>query len=86
MSRDWCVYLVTCSDGTLYCGTTNDLDKRLATHNAGKGAKYTRSRLPVKLATYCDGLTKSEALRLEARVKKQPRACKVAFLEAGGDV
>ena len=45
-------YIVECADGTLYCGWTNDLDKRIADHNAGKGAKYTKPRLPVKLVYY----------------------------------
>ena len=85
MSGGWCVYLVICSDGTLYCGSTNNLEKRLAAHNAGKGAKYTRGRRPVKLIAFRGGLTRTQALRLERRVKKQPRASKVTFLEAGGD-
>ena len=46
---NWVCYLLECADGTLYCGITNDLDKRLNAHNAGEGAKYTRSRLPVTL-------------------------------------
>ena len=45
-------YILKCADGTLYCGWTNDLEKRLASHNSGKGAKYTRSRLPVTLVYY----------------------------------
>jgi len=45
----WYVYLLECSDSSLYCGITNDLEKRIATHNSGKGAKYTKVRLPVKL-------------------------------------
>jgi putative endonuclease len=49
MSNEWVVYLVQCSDDSLYCGTTNNLEGRLSAHNAGKGAKYTRSRKPVKL-------------------------------------
>ena len=47
-------YLVECADGTLYCGWTNDIDKRMKAHNEGKGAKYTRSRLPVRLANHID--------------------------------
>lgn len=46
----WCVYLLRCADGSLYCGITNELKARIATHNKGRGAKYTRSRLPVRLA------------------------------------
>ena len=81
---DWCVYIVRCSDGTLYTGATNNLDKRLLTHNKGKGAKYTRSRLPVALVASVGNMTKSEALSLEWHVKHQPRAAKVAFLKGHG--
>ena len=80
--RDWCVYLLTCADGTLYCGVTTDLPRRLDMHN-GKlagGAKYTRGRRPVELAVCAGGLTRGEALRLEARVKKAPRSGKLALL------
>ena len=76
----WTVYLVECSDGSLYCGISNDLDARIAKHNAGKGAKYTRGRGPVKLVCSKGGLRKGDALRLERVVKKQPRKNKVRFL------
>lgn len=79
--RNWKTYLLKCSDGTLYCGATNDIQKRIRTHNKGKGARYTSCRLPVALAAYRDGLTKSEALKLEHAVKKLPRRQKVRFLE-----
>ena len=64
------VYMVRCCDGSLYTGWTGDVEKRVATHNSGMGAKYTRSRLPVALAwtSCCD--TKGEALSLEAKIKK----------------
>jgi putative endonuclease len=68
----WIVYLVRCSDGTLYCGVTNDLDSRIAAHNAGKGAKYTKSRRPVQLVCASRKMTKSEAFKLEHRVKRLP--------------
>ena len=68
----WVVYLVRCSDNSLYCGVTNDLDSRLAAHNAGKGAKYTKSRLPVKLVCVSHGMSKSEAFKLEYRIKRMP--------------
>lgn len=64
------VYLLRCNDGSLYCGITNDLDKRVKTHNSGKGAKYTRSRLPVVLVWSAGHPTKSSALRQEAEIKK----------------
>ena len=81
-ARDWCVYLLTCADGTFYCGVTNDLPRRLDMHN-GKlagGAKYTRGRRPVTLTACTKGLSQGEALRLEAKVKKAPRAAKLALL------
>ena len=81
-SRDWCVYLLTCADGTFYCGVTSDLERRLAMHNGllAGGAKYTRGRRPVNLAACAEGLTRGEALRLEAKVKKKPRSEKLAAL------
>ncbi|HBN07680.1 MAG TPA: hypothetical protein DD435_03185 [Cyanobacteria bacterium UBA8530] len=74
------VYLLRCSDDSLYTGYTTDVQRRLATHQAGKGAKYTRSRLPVSLAIAFPFQTKGEALRFENRVKKLPRAEKLALL------
>jgi putative endonuclease len=76
----WTVYLVECSDGSLYCGIAKDLDARIAKHSAGKGAKYTRGRGPVKLVCKKDGLSQGDALRLERAVKKQPKKDKVRFL------
>ena len=82
----WHVYLLSCADGTLYCGITSDLPRRLAEHNAegpgraGAGAKYTRSRRPVALAACAPCPDKPAALRLELAVKKRPRAAKLAFL------
>ena len=70
--RQWVVYLVQCSDKSLYCGITNDLENRLAAHNSGKGAKYTRSRRPVTLVGTSSEMTKSDALKLEYRVKQVP--------------
>lgn len=63
-------YLVRCSDGSLYAGWTNDIEKRLKSHNAGTGAKYTRARLPVTLAYLETFDTKSEAMKREAALKK----------------
>ncbi len=77
----WVCYLLECADGTLYCGITNDLDKRLAAHNAGEGAKYTRSRLPVKL-TYAEACAnKSAALKREYEIKRLSRARKLALCD-----
>jgi len=77
----WKVYLLECSDGTLYCGATNNLDKRLKTHNKGKGARYTRGRLPVRLKAWKDVGSHGDALRLEFRVKKLRRDKKEEFLK-----
>ena len=63
-------YLVRCADGTLYCGWTNHLEQRIKAHNEGKGAKYTRSRRPVKLVYFEVFETKEEAMRREAAIKR----------------
>ena len=73
----WVCYLLECADGTLYCGITNDLDKRLAAHNAGEGAKYTRSRLPVQLKYSEPCADKSSALKREHEIKRWPKAKKL---------
>ena len=82
--RTWHVYLVRCVDQTLYCGITTDLQRRLAAHNDGSGARYTRSRLPVELVYSVEVQGKSAALRLEMAVKKRPRREKEAFLASHG--
>lgn len=76
-------YIVECADGTLYSGWTNDLEKRVAAHNAGQGAKYTRSRRPVTLRYYEEFEDKSEALRREAALKKMTRAEKLKLIKGG---
>jgi putative endonuclease len=68
--RRWIVYLIRCSDESLYCGVTNNLKKRLAAHNLGRGAKYTRSRRPVELVGASSEMTKSDALKLEYQIKQ----------------
>ena len=75
-------YIVECADGTLYTGWTNDLEKRVAAHNSGKGAKYTRARRPVRLRYYEEAATKAEAERREAAIKRLPRAEKDALIAA----
>lgn len=69
-------YMLKCADGTIYSGYTNDLKKRLAAHNNGNGAKYTRSRLPVILAYYESFDSKSDAMKREAAFKNLKRADK----------
>lgn len=78
--KKWVVYLVRCSDKTLYCGISNDLENRVAEHNAGTGAKYTRSRRPVRVVAVSPAMTKSEALKLEYRIKKLPAESKISDL------
>ena len=66
-------YILECSDGTLYTGWTNDLERRVKAHNAGKGAKYTKSRRPVKLVYFESFSTKQEAMRRELEIKQLKR-------------
>ena len=74
------VYLLQCADGTLYCGWTTDPEKRLTEHSSGKGAKYTRSRLPVKMV-YCESFEdRHEALSREWHLKRMSREEKIALI------
>ena len=75
----WTVYVVRCADSTLYCGITNDLPARLAAHEAGTGAKYTRGRGPLELVATQKTRDKGIALRIEYAVKQLPRAKKLAL-------
>jgi putative endonuclease len=75
------VYLLRCADDTLYCGWTNDLDKRIKVHQSGKGAKYTRSRLPVSLAYYEEFETATEAQKREYEIKQMTRQQKIKLIE-----
>ena len=72
-----------CSDGTLYCGITNNLMKRYEAHNRGKGAKYTKGRLPVSLMVWREVGSKGDALRLEMKVKRVKRSMKEIVLNGG---
>ena len=74
------VYILECVDGTLYTGWTTGLERRVSKHNAGKGAKYTRSRRPVKLVYHEEHLTRSSAMRREAAIKKLTRAKKLELI------
>lgn len=82
MSETYFVYLLRCRDGTLYCGSTNNLERRVKAHNSGKGAKYTRARRPVSLVYSEELPSKSEALRREAALKKLTRQQKLALIES----
>ena len=76
----WYVYIVRCRDGTLYTGSTCDVDRRVAVHNSGKGAKYTRSRLPVSPVYREACPDKSAALRREIAIKQLTRLQKEALI------
>ncbi|WP_395718422.1 GIY-YIG nuclease family protein [Prosthecobacter sp.] len=78
--KKWCLYVLLCSDGTFYCGITNDLQRRVARHNAGKGARYTRGRGPVKLLRCWTQRNHSAALKAELAFKRLSRTAKEAFL------
>lgn len=73
----WIVYLLLCSDGTLYCGITNNLEKRVKQHNKGTGAKYTKGRGPVVVFKTFECAGKSEALKLEHKIKKFSKSKKL---------
>ena len=81
---DWTVYILRCADGSLYTGMTDDLDRRLATHNAGRGARYTRSRLPVESVYRETARSRAAALRREWQIKQLDRAGKEALVMSGG--
>lgn len=81
----WCVYVLRCRDGSLYCGATNNLERRVHTHALGKGAGYTRSRLPVEVIHSWGRLSRSAALREEAAFKKLSRRQKLRRLEEAAE-
>ena len=74
------MYVLRCRDGSLYCGWTNALERRVEEHRAGKGSRYTRSRLPVELAWSKPMASRGEAMREEARIKRLPRAEKLRLI------
>ncbi len=78
---EWYVYILRCGDGTLYTGSTDNVEKRLAAHRAGKGAKYTRGRGPLELAYFERLPDKSAALRREYEIKHLTRQEKLKFCE-----
>jgi putative endonuclease len=80
MAERWFAYFLRCADGSLYAGVTNDLERRLRAHNAGRGARYTRARLPVELVWTKRVLGRSGALSLEARLKQLTRAQKLQLV------
>src|SRR5438046_2671217 len=76
----WAVYLLRCADGSLYTGITKDVKRRCQQHNAGTASRYTRSRLPVKLAYEEVHPRQSSALKREAAIKAMPRKEKLAMI------
>ena len=76
-------YILRCRDGTLYTGWTNDIEKRVKAHNEGKGAKYTKARLPVKLVYSEEFETKTEAMKREYAIKRMRREAKEKLIAKG---
>ncbi len=76
---NWYVYILECGDGSYYTGITTNIEARIEKHNSGKGAKYTRSRLPVKLAHSEEHMTESSARKREIQIKKWRRGKKAAL-------
>ena len=76
----WYVYMLRCGDGTLYTGVTDDVERRLAAHRAGKGAKYTRGRGPLELVYQEQVPDKSAALRREYQIKRLPKQDKEGLI------
>lgn len=76
----WYVYMLRCGDGTLYTGVTDDVERRLAAHRAGKGAKYTRGRGPLELVYTEEVPDKSAALRREYQIKRLPKQKKEGLI------
>jgi putative endonuclease len=83
MSESWMTYLLLCADGKIYCGVTNDIEKRLDAHNRGIASRFTRARLPVALLATSRAMGKAAAFRLEYRIKRLPRNKKPAALTVG---
>ncbi|NMA63180.1 MAG: GIY-YIG nuclease family protein [Syntrophomonadaceae bacterium] len=79
--EDYYVYIVRCSDGSLYTGSTNNLPARVEKHNRGEGARYTRGRRPVTLVYSESAASKSDALKREIQIKKMTRADKLSLIK-----
>jgi len=83
VASNWRCYLLRCADDTLYCGITNDLDKRLAAHNAGTASKYTRARLPVEVFFEERCADRSKASKREMEIKRLSRKRKLELIQTG---
>lgn len=84
-NEGWSVYIACCADGSLYTGIAVDVSARIETHNAGKGARYTRSRLPVRLVYKEFAANRSSASQREHCLKRLSRAAKLVLIESGSD-
>lgn len=80
MDKPWSVYIVECADGTYYTGISNDVEKRINAHNSGKGAKYTKTRLPVIMLVTWECGSRSDASKEEYRVKKLTKKKKIGLI------
>jgi len=80
INTEWVVYILRCRDDTLYTGITNNMEKRLIAHSRGLAAKYTRSRRPVVLSSLSNPMSRTDAMRLELRIKKLAKGKKIATL------
>ena len=78
----WCVYLLQCLDNSYYTGITNDLEKRMLIHKSGKGSKYVKIRGFDKLLNFKQCKNKSDALKIEYKIKQLPRQDKLAFFNS----
>ena len=83
-NEPWVLYLLECAGARLYAGITNDLAARFAAHRAGRGARFTRAFPPLRIVAASRLPSRSEALKAEYALKRQPRAAKLAFLAACG--
>jgi putative endonuclease len=83
--NNWFVYILECSDGSLYTGITTNIDRRVKQHNLKKGAKYTKSRTPVKLVYFKDDFDRSSALKEEFRIKKLSRKEKLLLIKLNSE-
>ena len=81
MDKQWKVYILRCGDGSLYTGVTTNVDARLEAHRSGRGAKYTRSRLPLELVYKEENLDKVTAFQREWQIKHLPREEKLKMIE-----
>ena len=85
INKSWVVYILLCKDNTLYTGITNNIEKRLTAHSRGMAAKYTRSRRPVVLSAVSNPMCRTNAMRLELRIKKLAKGKKIVTLNKYAD-